>query len=94
MAIREDGRPQVDADQMHADDFIGEVIGIGRMHSLHIDIDHQAEILSRVRVVCDLTFPAYIPGGEPEMKFFYGNGKTMGYALRECREHIRREVGK
>lgn len=78
-------------EQMHADEFIGEVIGIGRLDSLHIDIYHReftGDAEQNVLVSCKLRLPR-----KRETNLFDGAGKTMGLALRDMRERIRMEAG-
>lgn len=78
--------------QMSADEFIAEVIGIGRLDAFHIDVDHAMQVgdrlHERVRVWVKLTYPA---GGPVE---YVGVGRTMGLAMRAAREQIRMETGR
>lgn len=80
--------------QMFTDEFIGEVIGFGKLKQFGISINETAEESEervRVKVVMDL--PSAIGGGYYEETFVAYN-KTMGFALRDVREEIREEAGK
>jgi len=79
--------------QMHTDEFIGEVIVIGRLDKLHIDIDYLADMDERANVTVELTFPPPVPGMGPSTHLYVGQGRTMGYALRDAREAIRQGTG-
>ena len=76
--------------QMFADEFIAEVIGIGRLDALHIDCYHREHTGDEqsVMVMCKLSWP------DRDIQMFDGVGKTMGLALRATREQIRMQVGR
>lgn len=80
-------------EQMHTDEFIGEVIVIGRLDKLHIDIDYLAEMDERANVTVELTYPPAVPSMGPSTFKYVGQGRTMGFALRDAREAIRQGVG-
>ena len=79
--------------QMFCDEFIGEVIKIGRLDSFNLRIDHDtSDLTERVGAEVDLTVP--VRGGiAHEARTYKGNGRSMGQALRAIREQIRVEVG-
>ena len=87
-------RKDANAEQMFTDEFIGQVIVIGRLDSLHIDIDYRADELDeRASVVVELTFPPPVPHMSESTHRYVGQGRTIGFALRDAREAIRQGTG-
>jgi hypothetical protein len=81
------------AEQMHTDEFLGEIIGIGKLKEWTIAVDEERPRDSRVRARLVMDLPAALGGGYYEEKFV-AYGKTMGFALREIRELVRNETGR
>lgn len=70
--------------------FMGEIISLVRIRSLHIDI--VPEFNGGERVVIE--FKAIIPDREGDSPFHTINsGRSYGEALRRVREALRREIG-
>lgn len=82
-------------DQMFIDhgqeSFLGEVIGIVKMRSLHIDIVPSLNGGERVLI----EFTATIPDREGDSVFHSTrSGRSYGEALRKIREQLRMEIGR
>lgn len=72
--------------QLHCDEFIGEVIGIDRLRSLHFDMTGEGS------VIVSATFWKEPRDYDP--KSFVGFGRTMGFALADVRQKIREHYGR
>lgn len=78
--------------QMHADEFIGEVIQIGKLKRFCLDVNLEANFEERVRCEAVVDLPSAIGGGYYEETFVHYS-RTMGFAMRAVRESIREEAG-
>lgn len=71
--------------------FLGEIISLVEMRSLHIDI--VSEFNGGERVLIE--FKARVPDPEGDYEFHTTNsGRSYGEALRRVREALRRETGR
>lgn len=85
--------------QYHADEFIGEVISIGRLTRLDIQMPvDPVDLLSAPRDGAAAAIAiAYLrdPGDNYRTEHvFTGHGRTMGFALAEARQQIRDHFGR
>lgn len=84
--------------QMFADEFIGEVIGIGRLTRLEISMPvDPVDLMSAPRGgSAGAIAIAYLrdPHRPTDEHVFTGSGKTMGFALAEARQQIREHFGR
>lgn len=74
--------------QMSPDDFIAQVIRIGRLNlfKLMMHEDTKDNLDERVQVEVHLTM-------QDKRYHYWGKGRSIGLALRDIREQIRVEVG-
>lgn len=79
--------------QYHTDEFIGEIIGIGRLWSLTIDMLDERHCGIDRRVVVAVVL-GHGPSPDAATSRFVGRGKSMGFALAEAREGIREHFGR
>jgi hypothetical protein len=90
-------------DQMFCDQFIAEVIQIGRLITLKMAVHdepprnhpdhHEWNPDERVEVACELAYPPVVPGAGESHFRYEGAGRTLGLALRDAREKIRYGTG-
>jgi len=79
--------------QYHCDEFIGEIIGIGRVWGFTIEmLDERTTALDR-RVVAAVVLGDG-PSPDAPTRRFVGQGRTMGFALADVREKIRDHYGR
>lgn len=73
---------------MTPDEFIKEVIGIGRLESFNLDIDPTRGESQQVHATVALLLP------DDTQTSFFDAGRTIGLALENVRKQIRMEVGR
>ena len=74
--------------QLFTDEFITEVIGIDLLRAFHIDLPGEPQ-KTHQHVVVTTTL-----GVADDVRVFHGEGRSIGFALADCREKIRQHYGR
>lgn len=92
-AAKKDRNQNDHGNQMTADEFLGEVIKIGKVGVFQIAINHE-ETEDENHVTCMLIIDIASPLGGYYEKDFVARARTVGLAMREVREALREVSGK